>query len=250
MLTNDRHKNRPIKRSVGIIIFNYEMNSVLLVQKKCTYAFSEFVIGRYDKNNKNQLIEKLNKMTTNEKVIIHSMEFEWMWYNMFMSKDKSDHYCRAFGRFFKYFLNNQRYLKNLLSQSTKNTQLLWEPPKGRKLKTESSFTCALREVTEETKLNPNSYRIIPNKKIKKQLISNNTKYIMVYYIAVMKKHEHVRMTFSDKSQPQEISEISWVNINNLKNYNMMNDIRQSIILNYRLLKEEMKSKHTIRECVD
>ena len=104
MSIGDKSKNRSIKRSVGIIIFNYNMDSVLLVQKKCTYAFSEFVVGRYDKNNKVQLIEKLNRMTTNEKVIIHSMEFEWMWYNMFMSKDKSDHYCRAFGRFYKCFL--------------------------------------------------------------------------------------------------------------------------------------------------
>ena len=54
------------KEKLGLIVF---------LQKKCTYAYSEFVLGKYDKNNQHNLVEKLNRMTIQEKMIISSFEF-------------------------------------------------------------------------------------------------------------------------------------------------------------------------------
>ena len=237
-----------VKKSIGIIIFDCKLESVLLVQKKCTYAFQEFVLGKYDKNNRIQIIEKCNNMTSNEKNIISSFEFEWMWYNLFMCKDKTEHYCKAFGRFYKCFLHNQKLLKSLISQSTKSGKLIWEPPKGRKNKSESCLQCALREVSEETRIKPESYRIIKNKKIKKCLTTNNIKYIINYYIAVMKRKEFVKINCMDKSQSQEISDISWIKITELKNYNINNEIKQAIIsIHKQLYKESYKNSNLFEE---
>ena len=240
---NGRYKN--IKRSIGIIIFNNTLDKVLLVQKKHTYAFADFVIGKYDKNNIFSLIEKFNKMTIQEKLIISSLEFEWIWYNMFMSKDKSDMYCRSFGRFYKYFLSNPKFLKNLLSSSNKNGNLLWEPPKGRKNKTEMSISCAMREVQEETRIKPSSYQIISGKKIKKQIVSNNVRYIIIYYIAIMKDFEKIKFDINNKDQAIEISEVSWVPIINIQNYYMLHDLKTIIKSQCKEIKKERAGKRVM-----
>lgn len=237
------------KKSIGILLFNPNKDKVLLVQKKCTYAYSEFVLGKYDKNNKTQLIDKFNKMTAQEKMIIASLEFEWIWYTMFMCKEKNDTYCRAFGRFYKCFLNNIKYLKTLLDQSNKNGSLIWEPPKGRKTKQESSASCAMREVLEETRYHPKSYQLIPGKKIKKQFISNGVRYIIIYYVGVMKQMESIKFNLTDKQQSGEISEIKWVSIDQLQQYNMLNDIKQSIISVCKELKRNKKYNTVIEEII-
>lgn len=237
---------KSVKKSVGILLFNPNLDKVLLIQKKCTYAYSEFVMGKYDKNNKNQLLEKFNKMTAYEKMLIASLEFEWIWYNMFMCKEKNDIYCRAFGRFYKCFLNNISLLKSLLVQSSKNGNLIWEPPKGRKMKTEAALSCAMREVYEETKIKTDSYQLVPGKKIKKQIISNNIRYIIIYYVGIMKREETVKLNVMDTEQSSEISGIEWVPTNNLQRYSMLNEIRQSIVSVQRELKE-YKNKSTINE---
>ena len=235
---------KSVKKSIGIVIFDKSLTKVLLVEKKCTYAFADFVIGKYDRNHKSDMIDKFNKMTAQEKLIISSLEFEWMWYNMFMMKDRSDFYCRSFGRFYKCFLTNPKWIKTLLSQSNKNSSLLWEPPKGRKCKTESSLTCAIREVYEETKIKPNMYQIIPNKKIKKQIISNRVRYIIIYYIAIMNEDFTVKLNINDRNQSSEISEISWIKVSNLCNYNINNEIRQAIKSNHiEILKDRKKYNH-------
>lgn len=245
VVVDDKKKYKNIKRSVGILLFNHKLDKVLLVQKKCTYAYSEFVTGKYDKHDKNSLLEKFNKMTSNEKMIIWSLEFEWIWYNMFTCREKNDMYCRAFGRFYKCFLNNNKMLRILLNQSNKNGNLIWEPPKGRKNKTESSLKCAIREVYEETKIKATSYQLIPGKKIKKQLISNNIRYIIIYYIGIMKEDESVRLNVLDKQQSSEISDIGWVPISNLSQYNMLNDIRQSVISSCKHIKKDINNSFSV-----
>ena len=228
------------KKSIGIIIFNTSIDKVLIVCKRYTYSFGEFVIGKYDKNNKSLLIDKFNKMTIHEKIIISSLEFEWIWYNMFMSKDKSDMYCRSFGRFYKYFLSNPKFLKGILSSSHKNGSLLWEPPKGRKNKSEMNISCAMREVEEETKIPPSSYKFIPGKKIKKQFVSNNIKYIVIYYVAIMTEKERIKYDINSRPQSIEISDISWVPIHKLHNYYIVNDIKNNIISLSKSIKKERK----------
>ena len=247
---NNKYNCKHTKKSIGIIIFDKSLTKVLLVEKKCTYAFSDFVMGKYDRNNKVEMVDKFNKMTSQEKIIISSLEFEWMWYNMFMMKDKSDFYCRSFGRFYKCFLTNPKWIKTLMSQSNKSSLLLWEPPKGRKGKTESSLTCAIREVQEETKIKPDLYQIIPNKKVKKQIISNNVRYIIIYYVAIMKENFTVRVNISDRNQSSEISEISWIKVTNLNNYNINNEIKQYIISTQIDLSKNRKKYKNIKEIID
>ncbi len=228
------------KKSIGVIIFNRGLDKVLLVQKKCTYAYSEFVLGKYDKNNQHSLVEKFNRMSIQEKMIISSLEFEFIWYYMFMSKDKSDAYCRAFGKFYKNFLTNSRNLKKILSNSHKNSSLLWEPPKGRKNKMESTLACAIRETEEETRICHKSYQLIPGKKVKKQFVSNGVRYVIIYYVAILTEPERVWYDITNVSQATEVSDIQWVSVNKLSQYYILNDIRQII----KSLVKEIKKERT------
>ena len=64
------------KISIGIIIIriNNKQPEVLLINKRCTYAFSEFICGNYKTyNNKIEYI--LEQMTTEELLDIWSLNF-------------------------------------------------------------------------------------------------------------------------------------------------------------------------------
>lgn len=228
------------KKSIGIIIFNKALNKVLMIQKKCTYSYMEFIFGKYDKNNQQALLEKFNKMTVQEKLIISSFEFEWMWYYAFMTKEKNDNYCKAFGKFYKNFITNPKLLKMILNNSHKSGSLLWEPPKGRKNKNESSLSCAIREVYEETRHPHKSYQIIPSKRIKKQFIVDSVRYIIIYYFAIMTVSESINYDVYNNIQSSEVSNIKWVLINKLDNFYIINDIKQLIKKSNEEIKREYK----------
>ena len=228
------------KKSLGIIIFNKSLNKVLMIQKKCSYSYMEFLYGKYDKNNQQTLLEKFNKMTVQEKLIISSFEFEWMWYYAFMTKEKNDNYCKAFGKFYKNFITNPRLLKTILSNSHRNGSLLWEPPKGRKNKNESSLSCAIREVYEETKHHHKNYQIIPGKKIKKQFIVDSVRYIIIYYIGTMLLPESINHDMNSGLLSSEVSDVKWISINKLDDYYIINDIKQLIKKTNEEVKREYK----------
>ena len=176
------------KISIGIIIIriNNKQPEVLLINKRCTYAFSEFICGNYKTyNNKIEYI--LEQMTTEELLDIWSLNFEQMWYRFCLTVNKQDiYYNKKYSKFQSTFMQDGGiYLRKLISNTTSKGNLLWEVPKGRKLNNkESDINCAIREVEEETGIKKNQYNFIPNAKRKVSFISCGVKYICIYYIAI------------------------------------------------------------------
>lgn len=59
---------------------NYE---ILMIKKKCSYAFSEFIRGDYDPCRKHDLSYMFDMMTIEEKRIILSMNFVMIWFHSY-----------------------------------------------------------------------------------------------------------------------------------------------------------------------
>ena len=232
------------KTSIGIILIKEgSLNSppeVLLVHKRYTYAFNEFVNGNYiylhnddskfflKKRNIIMSVESLlEQMTTDELLDIMSLNFEQLWYRLCLDVKKEDpYYIKKYNKFNSEFLeyDGGKKLINMIKNVKIRGALLWEVPKGRKLNNkETDLECAIREVEEETGINKDYYKILPNIKKKVSYVSNGIKYVFIYFIAIgnikllrNRLSSKIYQTQLLSNDIREISEIGWFNLQYLK----------------------------------
>lgn len=229
------------KKSTGIILFDNNFSKVLLINKRTTYAYMDFVFGKYDKGNSSAMIKMFNRMTLAEKVIVGSMDFNTIWYYLFLNNKKTSLFYRSKSKFESCFIDNGgRYLQTLLNASNINSNTLWEPPKGRKNKKESNITCAMRETFEETNIKYDSYKIIPGEKITITIVGSSMTYKIIYYIAQACPNLAVNLQMNNKTQIAEIAAAKWIPIHELGRYTMINEIRQAITAKHKELRSDYK----------
>lgn len=216
------------KTSIGIIIvkFNTKTNcpEVLLVHKRYTYAFNEFICGNYVLKSPQSIysIESLlEQMSTEELLDIWSLNFEQIWFRLCLNVNKQDiSYNRKYIKFQSAFMQDGgKNLKKLIENTRNRGSLLWEVPKGRKINSkESDLSCALREVEEETGIKKHQYILIPNVKRKVSFISYGVRYVYIYYIAIANQNlfnlQFPNLKNIDKFQ--EVLEIRWFDIQFLR----------------------------------
>ena len=261
------------KTSIGIILvkpgsLNFSPE-VLLVHKRYTYAFNEFINGNYiylHHNTTKFFVKKnytimslealLEQMTTEELLDIMSLNFEQMWYRLCLSVDKNDpQYIKKFNKFKSSFLDYDDGKKLLLL--VKNTRFrgtrLWEIPKGRKTNNkESDIDCAIREVEEETGVKKEFYKIIPNIKKKVSFISNNVKYVFIYFIGII-NNLYIKNYMGHKiyqrlnllNDIREVGDIGWFNFQYVKLFNNeSNNLENIIRSSFKITKKYQKNKQS------
>lgn len=78
-----------LKTSIGLITcrMNTQNNQIetILVQKRYSLAFSEFIHCHYSINaNQGHLIKMFNNMTINERLLVKTLDFDRMWYHIWI----------------------------------------------------------------------------------------------------------------------------------------------------------------------
>jgi 8-oxo-dGTP pyrophosphatase MutT (NUDIX family) len=133
------------------------------------------------------------------------------------SMSKLDFYIKRKNKFETSFVSdNGKRLRSLIS-NTKNSELIWEIPKGRKNKKETVLDCAIREFKEETNVDIDMYNIMFNiKPIVESYVSANVKYVHNYFMAYTSKTFDITVSFSYDTQISEIDSIRWVNLDEVK----------------------------------
>jgi ADP-ribose pyrophosphatase YjhB (NUDIX family) len=225
-------EERMVKESAGIIlcrkspIKNYY--EALLVHKRVSYSFSEFIHGRYA--NFNSALKLFEKMSREELIIIRSLDFELMWYHIWISKkfNNNSYFDNRKGKFKKIFLsrdNGKKLIEHIQKIRPSHGDHIWELPKGRKKeKSESLLSCAIRELTEETKILDQEYKIFPYITQKKTFIDENVNY-KYHYFAALAHHRLAGGLRDDalkspyiKDEEGEISEARWMSITDIRHY--------------------------------
>lgn len=147
-------------------------NMFLMVKRKHTFGFIDFVRGKYSVNNKSHLLGMINEMTRDEKNKILNLDFLALWNYLWGNIDTNSESNKKivltkvinFDNEKKHaenklktlkegvYLENDKYnLKNLVEMSTTDwCEPEWEFPKGRKNMGENDIECAFREFVEET----------------------------------------------------------------------------------------------------
>jgi 8-oxo-dGTP pyrophosphatase MutT (NUDIX family) len=204
--------------SIGIIVFNNNNNlNYLMIRRKDSLGYVDFMRGKYPLFNKRYLLNIINEMTIIEKNKLLTFEFDVLWKELWgdfvgiqyrgeekISKEKFNSLKIGIT------LSNDEYnLESLINQCDCNwDEPEWGFPKGRRNYQEKDLTCALREFEEETGCGKNTLKLVQNILPIEELFtgSNYKSYKHKYYIAYMEKDEEPFMNF----QESEVSKVQWL----------------------------------------
>src|SRR5581483_17769 len=212
-------KTIPTKYSVGIACVRLHEGrpEILLVQKRVSYAYSDFVQGRYVPGMKADITRMFNEMTLDEKLDILSLDFEQMWYRLWLGAPRHANFYIAKSKFESGWLMDEGARLRRLVATSSNGDRLWEIPKGHKLSHhEQDINCAVREFGEETGMRSKKYKLYPTFFRTYSYIDNGVNYHNKYYAAYTKYHIDLSVKTEDMSQAGEISDIRWMNMDGVR----------------------------------
>jgi len=208
--------------SLGIILYKIDTGKIkyLMVQRRDTLGFVEFMRGKYNLENEKYIYELFKIMTENERLNILSYEFDILWENLWMNKNlkkfhnEYNNSKKKFNMLKKGVVINDETI-SLNSIHTKIEVLYQEPewgfPKGRRNLKEGDLDCAKREFEEESGYRKSEYMIDNSIEPIEELFSgtNNIRYKHIYYIAKSTKNINLCINKDNFNQVTEISNIRW-----------------------------------------
>ena len=197
----------------------------LLIQRRHSIGFMDFIRGKYKIDNVDQINSLFQYMHETEIELLKIKTFEELWKEIW-NNDKirieniKKEYIIAQEKFNKLKnsisgvdveLNLDFYIKNI---KPLYSFLEWGFPKGRKDKNETTLDCALREFSEETNIKLENINIINElEPIEENLIgTNGIKYRHIYYIAEIKKNTNLEIQNNN-----EIGNIGFFQYNTAQN---------------------------------
>jgi 8-oxo-dGTP pyrophosphatase MutT (NUDIX family) len=237
--------NHPII-SYGIIVyqhcFDLKTNSVypkyLMVQRKDSLCYVEFIRGKYELGNKKYILQLFSNMTDEERLKIMNNDFETLWKSMWCHHIDghcvhNTHNTRSFNKEYtdsnikfkrllhgyyiinadtgnKTFFNIKYIIENTTSEVLETE---WGFPKGRRNINEDDLSCAIREFKEETGIFLKDIKINFEMKPLEEVFtgSNKVRYKHVYYLA---KYNPTLITQSyynpqNSTQVKEVKDVQW-----------------------------------------
>jgi ADP-ribose pyrophosphatase YjhB (NUDIX family) len=162
----------------------------LLVKQKYTYGYCDFIRGKYNISNVDNIAILFSQMTLLEKEMLKTKLFDNLWDDFWggdkIRKQFETEYNEAKEKFEQLKNNNDMGLNFYIINCT-NGFLEWGFPKGRRNNQESDLECAMREFEEETGITKDFYKIMNIESVfEKYIGTNGIEYKYKYFIAIAK----------------------------------------------------------------
>lgn len=200
----------------------------LLIQRKDSLGFVDLMRGKYKVDDIDYIMNQLNGLTTIEKEKILTVPFDILWKDLWgIDPDATSHSYRnekevAKGKLEALragFVNpetNEMIKLEELMKKVKSSWITpeWGFPKGRRDHNESEFTCALREVFEETGLTDKDICFIRNLHPIQETFfgTNRLHYCHKYYLSYMATEKEIVIDPTNKMMVREIGNIGWFSL--------------------------------------
>ena len=231
--------------SIGIIAFRKSEGQIqyLMIRRKDTLGFIDFMRGKYAVNNKYYIINMLKQMTQEEKDILKLGDFDAVWFKLWGGNVISNQYKNEES------ISREKYnslvqgilvkddfytLCDLIEESNNSdkiwTEAEWGFPKGRRNFQETDFDCAVREFEEETGFKRSNLKLIQNVLPFEEIFtgSNYKSYKHKYFLTFMNYDDTLEM---DNFERAEVSQMEWLSYNDcilkIREYN----VEKRILLN-------------------
>lgn len=193
----------------------YDKIKVLMVRRKNSLNYIEFIRGKYDVTNIQHLDKIFGLMTREENLNIISSNFDELWNELWKETAKNKIYQKEFNLSklkFKELKENNFY--NLLDSSklSQYNEPEWGFPKGRRNFNEKNLNCAIREFIEETNIESNHFHILErlNYITEEYTGTNLVNYRHIYYLA--SSNGEIELEINNENQIEEIGDIKWFTI--------------------------------------
>lgn len=225
-----RYCHKPVI-SYGIICFRYTSlgPEYLIVQRKDTFAFVEFIRGKYDISNIDYIKELFLTMTAVERSLIRDNDFEHCWKYLWNTTSKGRRVLEfddskakfatlkiADGSDLPCVSANSSELRESADRPIDRILLAcegvayepeWGFPKGRRNINESDMKTAFREFSEETGIPTESLMLLSHTPFDETFRgSNGVRYKHVYYLA--RVDDVCKMTLC----PSELRDCAWLDL--------------------------------------
>jgi 8-oxo-dGTP pyrophosphatase MutT (NUDIX family) len=193
---------------------------IIMVQRKFTIGYIEFLRGKYQTSNFKYLNKIISLMVEAEKKnILEKQDFDILREELGMNQ-KNKLYKNEYDDSKKKFnyLKNKNLFQKLFDDNSEWSETEWGLPKGRRNDKETNIECAIREFLEETGLKEKDLIIYKNVIPLEEVYTgiNNLKYKHVYYLATIKNDEYymdnLEIDSTNYEQYTEISSINWFNM--------------------------------------
>jgi 8-oxo-dGTP pyrophosphatase MutT (NUDIX family) len=195
---------------------------VLMVRRKDSMSFTEFVRGKYDPARTDYVRTLIENMTKAEIVRLLNEPFDQIWAKMWT--DRRDH---------ELVIARERFeiVKPLLTAASSTyDEAEWGFPKGRRMRCESDTLCAEREFYEETNILRRSYLVVNGVQLEETFLgTNNIPYQHRYFIGLLSEPFDIHQKFTDM-QCREISAIGWKTLSECMDLTRPHYVQRSSIL--------------------
>lgn len=198
--------------SYGIIAYKVIKGKLnfLMIRRKDTMGFADFVRGKYKESNKKELLNTfIEEMTDEEKIKIKTKDFESIWEDLWVCKNSGIYVTEKEKARYKF--NNLNLDELPLDVPSKYSTQEYGFPKGRKNNNEKPIECAIREFTEETGFCKKEISIdhTINPLTESFIGSNGVKYTHIYYIAQVISDREPSINKNNMTQLEEISKVEY-----------------------------------------
>lgn len=251
----EQYVNNNIKKKVQIKTnyTNYEKyyNKIkfLMVQRKHSLGYIEFMRGRYNINDIKSIKYLIEQMSPIEIKNIMENDFDLLWNSLWNNKDTTNkkHYKEYMSSKEKFGILKKQGNINIFFTLPKYVLLEWGFPKGRREMYESDLICAMREFEEETNYNEDEYYVLnENYAVRENLVgTNGVNYRHNYYLAIL--YNNTIKSYNNN----EIGDIKIMNIDECLSvirpyhYNKISIIKKifDLILNFLYLTNQDKNEY-------
>jgi ADP-ribose pyrophosphatase YjhB (NUDIX family) len=229
--------------SFGIILYHKNNDKIkyLLIRRKDSHNYVEFMIGRYNINDKDFLNTMFSEMTIDERNNILTKNFNDLWNDLWGDQTRKKNrrsYNESFNKYFAlkngHVLNNELITIDSLINSNVcvHTEPEWGFPKGKRNYKEKNLQVALREFSEETYISLNDVVLDPNVDPISEIFigSNNKKYKHVYYVAYTNELLDVHVDKNNTEQIKEVGDIGWYSLDEANHLFRESDIEKKNVL--------------------
>lgn len=229
--------------SYGILILNCN-NQLLMIRRKDSLSYIEFLRGKYDLTNESYIFDLINTCSVEERELLKTLSFDELWSKLWFSgkhkKKQTDRMIKEYQTSLSKFIELQKgKLYEYIDRSTKFYKTPeWEFPKGRRSHRETNITCAIREFEEETDIQSDEYILLQNiiPLSEEYTGSNSVRYKHIYYLALYTGDidpSRLHINKDKYEQYSEIGDIGWFSIDEC----------------FTNLRSEQKSKQTLLQTV-
>lgn len=213
--------------SYGILLYHKKQDEelkIVMVERKDSLAYIEFLRGKYSSVNDIQYISLLfSRLSNNEKVRLVENDFDTLWKQLWIHTETIN--PRIKKEYAKSKENFDLLKKGIIVDGVKiNLQILidkiktkyenneWEIPKGRRKSLENNKECAIREFYEETNIKNDQYNLYNNTipLTEEYTGINGVRYKHVYYLAEVKDICELYIDEKNKDQYTEVKTIQWL----------------------------------------